>query len=58
MSKFNLTNYEIKQHLVHLHRISVKRIDLARAIQSLGTYEVKYDNGKKVEIEVVAETRW
>ena len=53
-----VTNYDVKQHLIHLHQIPVRFVDMVSPIKNLGTYDVKYDNGKKVQVEVLPETRW
>lgn len=41
-----------------MHNISVEIVDMAYTIGKLGTYVVKYNNGKTVEVEVLPETRW
>ena len=53
-----INRYEIKQHLTVMHQIPVQFVDMTTTIGKLGTYEVKYNNGKTVQVEVLAETRW
>ena len=53
-----VNRYEIKQHLIVMHQVPVQAVDMTFTIVELGTYEVKYNNGKTVKVEVLPETRW